>query len=176
MKHHTIARVAAALAATFTCLIAGTGASAAGPRSQTFTLHLLSIGLVDEPIYVSAHGVIDGYGTATQRSKEIKGGELVHVTLHFAKGTLRFSAIDHNGFRVNQHTCTATTYGGGPWTVTGGTGAYAGATGGGRFTEPGTVFAQRSPSGACRADKTPPNQTVSYVTPKLRGALTLPSP
>ncbi len=175
MKTRTITHSVAVLAAILACLAAAGGASAAGPRPQTFTFSLLTIGTVDEPVYVAAHGAIDGVGTEMQRSKEIKGGELVHVTLHFADGTLRFTAIDHNGFRLHMNTCTATTHGGGKWTVTGGTGAYTGASGGGRFTEPGTVFAQRSTSGACRGDKTPPNETISYLTAKLRGTVTLPS-
>ena len=175
MKPSTFTRIAVALAATLACLVAATGASAAGPRPQTFTFALVSIAGIDEPVYVAAHGAIDGVGTETQSSKEIQGGELVYVTLHFAAGTLRFTAIDHNGFRLHMNTCTATTHGSGTWTVTGGTGAYAGATGGGHFTEPGTVLAQRAPDGTCRGDRTPPNQTVSYLTAKLRGVLTLPS-
>jgi hypothetical protein len=168
-------RLVAALAASLACLAGASGASAAGARPQTFTFALVSIAGIDKPVYVAAHGAIDGFGTETQTSKERKGVDIVDVTLHFADGTLRFTALDHNGFRLHMNTCTATTHGSGPWTVTGGTGAYAGATGGGHFTEPGTVFAQRSSNGTCRADRTPPNQTVSYLTAKLRGVLTLPS-
>lgn len=40
-------------------------------------------------------------------------------------------------------------------------GSYAGATGGGRLTEPGMILLQHSPKGTCRADKTPPDRALA---------------
>jgi hypothetical protein len=152
------------------------GAVHAAPTSadrQTFAASFLTIGGVDQPTFVVAHGPVSGVATATQTEQQKNGAQINYVVLHFERGTVRMTAVEPRfGFRPDAKTCTGHAYGGGTWTITGGTGAYAGLTGKGTFSTGGTAFAQRSATGACRGEKTPVKDTVFYVTIAFRGAVT----
>jgi hypothetical protein len=161
-----------ALAAGLLALVAGAAhATPTASAPQTFTASFLTIGGVDKPTFVVAHGPISGVATATQTEKQKNGAQINYVVLHFERGTVRMTAVEPRfGFRLNAKSCTGRAYGGGTWTITGGTGPYAGLTGKGTFSTGGTALAQRSAIGACRGEKTPVKDTVFYVTIAFRGA------
>jgi hypothetical protein len=110
--------------------------------------------------------------TATQTEKEQNGAQINYVVLHFERGTVRMTAVEPRfGLRPDARSCTGRAYGDGTWTITGGTGPYAGLTGKGTFSTGGNVFAQRSGAGACRGEKTPLKETVFYVRIAFRGTV-----
>jgi hypothetical protein len=149
------------------------GSAGAAPRAaapQSFSVSFLTIGGADKPVYVVARGPINAVGTATQTEKDDHGVAVNYAVLHFAGGSVALTAREPRfGFKMNPRTCSGPAYGGGTWTITGGTGAYAGATGHGEFSTGGTAIAQRSRAGVCRGEKTPPAETVFYVTITMRG-------
>jgi hypothetical protein len=148
-------------------------AAPASARAQTFTASFLTIAGVDKPTFVVAHGPIEGVATATQTEKQKNGAQINYVVLHFERGSVRMTAVEPRfGFAPDAATCTGRAHGGGTWTITGGTGAYAGLTGNGTFSTGGTAIAQRSVTGACRGEKTPVKETVFYVTIAFRGTVT----
>ena len=151
------------------------GASAATPLPQQLTLSFLTIGGKDEPVHVSARGPISGVGTETQTQRETPEGQVNYVTLHFKDGTVSLVAREKYGVRLNRRACTGTPTGDGTFTITGGTGAYQGASGKGTLTVGGLVMAQRTKTGRCLGERTPRSNTVFYVKVKLTGTATLPS-
>jgi hypothetical protein len=161
------------LAAALLALVAGVAhAAPTAAAPQTFTASFLTIGGVDKPTFVVAHGPINGVATATQTEKQKNGAQINYVVLHFERGTVRMTAVEPRfGFRLNSRSCTGPAYGGGTWTITGGTGPYAGLTGKGTFSTGGTALAQRSAGGVCRGERTPLKDTVFYVTIAFRGAV-----
>jgi hypothetical protein len=152
------------------------GAAHAAPTAgghQTFSASFLTFGGVDKPTFVVAHGPITGTAIATQTEQQKNGAQVNYVTLHFERGTVRMTAVEPRfGFTTDAKSCSGHAYGGGSWTITGGTGPYAGLTGKGTFSTGGKAIAQRSVTGACRGEKTPPKDTVFYVTITFRGTVT----
>jgi hypothetical protein len=161
------------LAGALLAVLAGAvHAAPTAAKPQTFTASFLTIGGVDKPTFVVAHGAIAGVATATQTEKQKNGAQINYVVLHFERGTVRMTAVEPRfGFRLNAKSCTSRAYGGGTWTITGGTGPYAGLTGKGTFSTGGTALAQRSAGGVCRGERTPLKDTVFYVTIAFRGAV-----
>jgi hypothetical protein len=80
-----------------------------------------------------------------------------------------FTAPERFDWKPDRARCLAHANGGGTFTITGGTGAFAGARGKGTFTAVGTAFAQRSRTGACRGLHTPVEQMVFMVKVTLTG-------
>lgn len=158
------------VAGTLFALLAGT--ALAEPRRQTFTASFLTIGGKDMPTFVEAHGPISGVATATQTEKERNGKQINSVVLYFERGTVQMTAVEPRFGFTNAASCIGRAYGGGTWTITGGTGVYAGLTGKGTFSTSGTAMAQRSPTGACRGEKTPLKETAFYVRIAFRGTVT----
>jgi hypothetical protein len=154
-------------------VIAVAPASAAPPAPQTIAAWFLTVGASNKPVHVVAKGPISGIGTETQTEKQVGKRQVNVATLHFDRGTVRFVAPERFDWKVDMKHCMAHANGGGTFTITGGTGAYAGATGKGTFTSIGTAFAQRTPTGACLGSKTPPAQTVFYVKVTLTGTASL---
>ena len=153
---------------------------AAGQASSTQAIKLYSLTLrgEEQPVHVVARGPINGIGTVAA-DRETGGGRVHQVTLRFDRGTVRLElrlTREGEGWRsVNRRTCRAKRFGRGRFLITGGTGAYEGATGNGRFTEGGIAIAQRTRSGKCLGERTPPTKVVFYVKIRMVGEATMPS-
>ena len=65
----------------------------------------------------------------------------------FPEGTLFLAYTGTFEFRFNAHACRATTTVSGDWVITGGTGAYTGATGQGTFKGRNILTGERTPDG-----------------------------
>jgi hypothetical protein len=158
-----------------TGVAAGRDSSASG--TQRITATFLTIGRSDKPTHVVATGPISGIGEATQTEKQTpSGGQVNYVKLHFDKGTVRMVAEEPRfGWKLNPRTCTGSAYGNGTFTITGGTGSYAGATGKGTFSTSGTAVAQRTATGKCLGGKTPAAAMVFYVEIEMKGTATVPA-
>jgi hypothetical protein len=148
-------------------------ASAATPAPQKIEAWFLTVGTSDKPVHVVANGPIQGVGFETQTEKQVGKKQVNYATLHFDNGTVRLTAPERFDWKMDVKHCMAHANGGGTYTLTGGTGIYAGITGKGTFTTVGTAFAQRSPTGACRGAKTPVSQMVFYVKLTLTGTAAL---
>jgi hypothetical protein len=174
---HRLLLTVAGIAAVVSCSAgAATGGTAVrGAATERITATFLTIGRSDKPTHVVATGPISGIGEATQTEKNTaSGGQVNYVTLHFAGGTVRMTAVEPRfGWKLDAKTCTGSAFGNGTYTITGGTGSYSGASGKGTFTTSGTALAQRTSTGKCLGDKTPPAGTVFYVKIVLTGTATL---
>jgi hypothetical protein len=165
--------------ATLLVLVAAVGllcaatASAAGPAPQTIDAWFLTIGKSDKPVHVVAKGPIHGIGFETQTEKQVGKKQVNYTTLHFDRGSVRLVAPERFDWKMDQKQCLGHANGGGTYTIVGGTGAYAGATGKGTFKTVGIAFAQRSPTGACRGLKTPISEMVFYVKLTATGTAAL---
>lgn len=175
MNAHRIPRrpLAVLTALLLTAALATTaGAARRGhTHAQRFTLYTANLHGRDLPVAVEAAGPVKGVGTETQTDRSTAGGEINHVTLHFARGTIRLIAPEKFAWKPNLASCSATANGRGTFTVTGGSGAYRGAKGHGTFTSHGILLGARSKSGACLGEKAMP--VANYVTVKLVGSLQL---
>ena len=148
-------------------------ASAAAPAPQKIEAWFLTVGRSDKPVHVVAKGPVHGVGFATQIEKHVGKKDVNYVTLHFDRGTVRLTAAERLTWKIDVKRCVGHADGGGTYTITGGTGAYVGATGKGTFTTVGTAFAQRSATGECRGEKTPISQMVFDVKLTLTGTAAL---
>jgi hypothetical protein len=178
MPSVTLKWTAAAFAATVAvaAATAPAGGSEAKSGSQQIMLSSLNIRGNEQTVYVTATGPIRGVGTETQTEKESTNGQIKYVTLHFDTGTVRLVAPEKFEWRPDLRTCTARPVGGGTFRITGGTGAYRGATGKGTFTDGGIAIAQRTGTGKCLGDKTPAAGVVLYVTANMVGSVAIPAP
>lgn len=89
------------------------------------------------------------------------------VTL--AKGTLTIQDTDTAGsFTLDPVSCIGSVSGSGPYTIVGGTGAYAGATGAGRFEGRGVLFFTRTAGGCSEQPRSP------FFVVKASGTISLP--
>ena len=169
----TVKRTLAA-AAGVALALAGTPGSALGADTdqQRFTGVLIQDLAQEQPTFsrVIAHGVIDAVGTEVFRPSP-EGDPNSYSTLIFRDGTLAttsspdsFVVVPNPGSCIRPFTAT------GHWTVTGGTGAYRGATGSGRLTASGVIRAERTPQG-CAEDR-----GVSTGVVRATGRLSLPAP
>lgn len=120
---------------------------------------------------VTAAGPIQGKGyqefisevPAPEPNTFVGTAELV-----FPEGSVFVTLTSTGEFRFNEHACRGFNTGWGVWTITGGTGAYAGATGEGTYEGRNTLSAERTPDG-CPAE---PDRLVSNL--KLEGTSTVP--
>lgn len=142
------------------------GASGSKLLPQRFTLFTASVRGKDVPVVVQAAGPISGLGTETQTEKNTSNGQVNYAMLRFANGTVRFVAPETFAWKPDFRTCSATASGGGTFRITGGTGAYRGATGKGTFTSHGVMIGARDSHGNCLSKAQP---TVNYVTVTLAG-------
>ena len=161
MRHRALAVSATICAAT----LASSGIAAAAPhdrpsRTETIVTTSLSLNGIDLPTYVSATGPIRGSGVETQTGIDTPDGQAVQFTWHFRAGTVTGIAHEDYALDFDPTSCTAKATGTGTWTITGGTGAYAGATGSGAFTYRGTLVGARDRHRVCQGPD-------SDVAPKL---------
>jgi hypothetical protein len=171
MSATRVGRKVAVVAAVALAATLPTGSSGQTSSTQEINAYSLTLRDKDQPVHVVASGPISGVGTLTQTD-----GENVHyVTLHFDQGSVSLEArATAEGWKsVDPRTCTARRVGRGTFTITGGTGAYEGATGEGTFTQGGIAIAQRTRSGKCLGEKTPPNDVVLYIKIKMVGEATV---
>jgi hypothetical protein len=154
------------------------GAAGQGSSTQTIKVYSLTLRGDEQPIHVVAKGLISGIGTvATDRET---GGRRAHqVTLRFDRGTVRLAlrlTPEGEGWRrPTRRTCTAKRFGRGTFRIAGGTGAYEGANGKGKFSESGIAIAQRTRSGECLGERTPLANVIFYVKMRMTGDATLPA-
>lgn len=149
----TVAAVAAATATGTAYAHHGTS-----PSTQRFTFSGKTIRGKDLPITVTAVGPISGHGTA----RLIEHPKTTTGTFLLPHGDLHVSFL-HGPTRAhpNLAKCRATIDAGGTYTINGGTGPYAGATGKGTYTEKRVLLGRRSPAGTCLAG---PNSMPQSVT------------
>lgn len=126
------------------------GASSASPKQlpERFTIYSANVANKDMPELMQATGPISGIGTA--KPNDDAPGNTVPITVTLAKGKVFMAARGANfQWKPNLKTCTATAVNRGTYTISGGTGAYRGATGGGTFHEHGAAIGARGRDGAC---------------------------
>lgn len=173
--------VFAAAVATLSLTVAASGEDGAAGQassSQVINVDALTLRGKEKPVHVVASGPISGIGTLAS-DREIQSGRVHQVTLRFDRGTvgltLRLTPEGEGWRSVNRRTCTAKRFGRGTFTISGGTGTYEGATGKGKFTEGGIAIAQRTRTGKCLGERTPPTKVVFYVKIRMVGEVTMPS-
>lgn len=120
---------------------------------------------------VTATGPIQGKGYQEFIS-EVPAAEpntfIGTTQLVFPDGSVFVTLTSTGELRFNEHACKAFNAGWGVWTITGGTGAYAGATGQGTYEGRNTLSGERNPDG-CPAE---PDRLVSNL--RLEGTSTVP--
>jgi hypothetical protein len=161
----TIAALAGLTALAATSLAGATSAQAAPMRTESIVMTSVSLNGVDRPTRVVALGPIHGSGLETQVEQDTETGAIVHSIWHFAHGTVTSDAVENYSLDFDPTTCTARAIGTGTWTITGGTGAYAGARGHGTFTDRGVLVGARDGHGQCQGpdSNVPPRITVSIL-------------
>ncbi|HEX3426606.1 MAG TPA: hypothetical protein VHT30_10780 [Acidimicrobiales bacterium] len=138
-----------------------TGPSASGP--ERFTLIFSAFNGADQPTPVIASGPITGVGTESQVAEP--NGTL-DLNFSFPNGQVYVTVFNDNfDLRLDLNKCLARPHETGEWSITGGTGAFAGATGEGTLTGNGISVGARSPSGQCLGPSTgvPPVSELEIV-------------
>jgi hypothetical protein len=150
-----------AVALSATAQAQTTGASASG--RERFTLIFSGFNGAERPTTVIASGPITGVGTESQVAEP--NGTL-DLTFSFPNGQVYGTVFNDNfNLRLDLKKCLARPHETGEWSITGGTGAFAGATGHGTLTGNGIVIGARSPSGQCLGPSTgvPPLSELEIV-------------
>ena|SRR5947209_3397363 len=156
------------------CLSLGFLASPALAATGSQTIRIIFTGNPRAGVLgrVIATGVVNGVGTdeTIAQDPHPDGSETDTDLITLPGGTITILDTDPaDTFNFNPATCTATiSTNAGTYTIIGGTGAYAGASGSGTFTARGFVAFPRI-DGGCGEE---PTIFVAVVT--LRGPLTLP--
>lgn len=144
----------------------------AATGSQTFRIVFSGDPRNEPPGRVFATGVVNAIGTDVTIAQDPNpdGSETNTERFTFPGGTITVRATDPGGtFDLNPVTCVATTgTTTGVFTVIGGTGAYAGASGGGTFTGRGLAIFDRV-AGGCSEE---PRSFFFIVT--ATGTVTVP--
>ena len=162
----TIAGLAGVAALTASAALA-CPAGAASP-AETWVMNSATVHGADKPIRIVASGPVSGAGLLTQEFEETENGDVVHAVWHFAKGTVSADAYEDFALAFDPVACRGVATSSGTWVITGGTGAYAGATGHGTFGGTGTIIGQRDQAGACQGPESDVDPTVSVAS--LRGS------
>lgn len=142
---------------------ATTASATIAPGAERFVMTFHTFDGVDQPTRVSAAGPIQGAGTETQTDVDTPNGEYVAFTWHLRAGDVYLVASEDYTMTFDVPACTAKALGSGTWTITGGTGDYAGATGSGTFTDHGSFTGARD-HGVCEGpDSTTPPKTAVFT-------------
>ncbi len=149
-------------------LVAAAPASATSTRSgrQMFVLHGTG-STFDHPISVTATGPISGAGSfeiVDERSGE-QGDDFTAELTFPGRGSVTMEVRGRSTITFNQRTCAGSQTGEIRWTITGGTGAYANAGGGGTGRYTGRFVVERGPNGCLEHDP-----VVSVFVGRLQGA------
>jgi hypothetical protein len=120
---------------------------------------------VDETITAHAAGPIRGHGTVTEEEHlPTPEGARGRLTLHFDDGTVLVNFVERD-FQQNfdPQACAAAPTACATLTITGGTGAYAGANGTLEATRDGRIIGARGQNGECIGRSAPPKVVVMRV-------------
>jgi hypothetical protein len=134
------------------------------PRQRLHMLWIEHDG-VEETITAHAAGPIRGHGTVTEEEHiPTPEGPRGQLTLHFDDGTVSVSFVERN-FQQNfdPQACAAAPSARATLTITGGTGAYAGAKGTLEATREGRIIGARGENGECIGRSAPPKVVVMRV-------------
>jgi len=124
-----------------------------------------------QPTKVVASGVLNAVGTVTDVLQLFPNGTFDNLaTQNFPNGTLLYHGAGTYTVSVDPRSCVGRGDVVGPFVITGGTGAYAGATGDGVALISLTFVFDRLPDGTCAQG--PPSRT--YGVARVAGHLTLP--
>jgi hypothetical protein len=155
MSPASLRRVAGASVALALAAVAAATAAAAPTSNEHMTLSSTTIKGVDHGMRVVARGAIGATGTFAGVDGPNAADDL--ITFRFPKGTLTISGHEQSTkMTPNLRTCIATGVGRGTFTVTAGTGAYAGATGSGTYVRHTSIVGARGGDGACLGRSAPP--------------------
>ena len=143
MKRFTNAMSGAVLAGAI-ATTAFSGQASAQPVGGTERFTIISTS--ENGGKVIATGAFTAVGTDVEQPSD---GPTTHSTFVFPNGTIAVSRTDDPGVEgdFNPTACVGHFANTGTYVFTGGTGAYAGITGGGTYSSAGTLIAGRSPSG-----------------------------
>ena len=122
-------------------------ASAETASPQVFAVY--AVGAPATPRTVVAAGVINGVGTVIiGGSQPGPGGTFIQQTTWvFPEGSL-FVTLTYTATTINDaQSCSSTSYLTGTWQITGGTGRYTGASGGGTISGPNSAYFARDAEG-----------------------------
>ena len=150
-------------------LVGNPGPAAAVTARQDFTV--VKIGANTGTVV--AQGLITGAGREENNRLQVPRGGPFQVQFMFPQGDL-YQTITPSGppqVDFNPTTCVGRLTFTHTAVVTGGTGAYAGATGGGTAVANLTVIRGRNADGSCLPDTAPPIFEMSYV--KATGTVTV---
>ncbi|MDQ6949577.1 MAG: hypothetical protein M3256_25845 [Actinomycetota bacterium] len=141
---------AAGAFATLLLAIVGLGGSA-GAQPVNNERILIIFTVADAPGRVIAVGPVSGTGVTKLLSHdEGPNGSFTDVySLKLGSGSIVFTQTGTEDFPFDAASCSATASGQGTFTLGGGTGAFSGVTGSGRFSQRGKIIGSRSSSGAC---------------------------
>lgn len=124
-----------------------------------------------EPTRVVASGVVNGVGTVTDFLTLNPDGTFDNFAIqHFPDGTLLYHGMGTFTLTVDPRTCIGRGDVVGPFVITGGTGAYEGASGSGTALISLIFVFGRNPDGSCVQG--PPSRT--YGVARAAGSMTVP--
>jgi hypothetical protein len=170
--HKTLVGLAGVLALTAPAAAAGT--ADATPATETWVMPSQTIHGSDHPIRISASGPIQGAGVLTQDFEMTDDGPVVHAVWHFRDGDVLADATEDYALDFDPVSCTGKATATGSWTITGGTGAYAGATGQGTFSGSGSLVGERDDRGGCLGPDSGADPRISVSTLRGTGVAQLP--
>lgn len=165
MRSATPLLAAAALVGAVMPLGAAHASTTPAPSAEHFVMTFQTFDGTDQPTHVSATGPLRGAGIETQSDVDTPDGEYVVFTWHLQAGDVYLEASEDYSMTFDVRACTAKASGSGSWRITGGTGAYADATGSGTFTDHGSFTGARD-NGDCEGpdSNTPPKTSVFTLT------------
>ena len=147
-------------------LVAYSGnASAQTGTSQRFIV-LASGTDGNETTRVVATGPIRGVGTFEETEDE----DVVRFVFRNGSVTLNAPSEEEDG-QFDERTCSGSFTFSGPWEIIDATGAFAGASGSGRFEGRGRFVGERAPGGGCSEDE---DAGSFFLRVEVRGNVTLP--
>lgn len=155
--------------------LAAPAASAHGLDMQSFTLMFTTQDGVDQPARVIAKGPIAGAGIETQTEEEIGDQQISYAVMHLPDGAVSAVFRENFAWSINLRACMARGTGGGTFTITGGTPAYAGASGEGTFVDRGTLIGARDRAGHCLGPDSPVPPKLIRVRVDATGHASVPS-
>ena len=142
--------------------------------AQSWVMNGPTVHGTDHTVRIAAAGPIRGAGVLTQEFEETAGGDVVHAVWHLPRGTVTADAAEDFGVDFDPTSCRGTATASGTWVITGGTGAYAGASGHGTFTGAGTIIGARDDRGRCLGPESGVDPKVAIVTLGGSGVAELP--
>ncbi len=155
-----------AAAVVVLCVAAGLGSPASGAGGKQKWIVTTSPG---QPTRVAAVGTVNAFGTVTDVLTLFPNGTFDNLaTQEFPKGNLLYHGAGTYTFTLDPRSCVGKGDVVGPFEITGGTGAYAGATGSGVALIDLTLVFTRTPTGCSQ------QPAKVYGVAKATGTLDIP--